>query len=95
MELTLIPDGVTAFFCEIVFEQRVVHSLGLLMEKRIMLQATRWLRLRQQFRGPPVHIKGSVEQMQLEYNLHRHIFMDKISLVEESNIQTRAFRGRA
>jgi len=38
MELTLIPDGVTAFFCEIVFKQRVVHSLGLLMEKIIMLQ---------------------------------------------------------
>lgn len=38
MELTLIPDGVTAFFCEIVFKQRVVHSLGLIMEKIIMLQ---------------------------------------------------------
>ena len=74
MELTLIPESqmvLQRFFCEIVFKQRVVHSLGLLMEKRIMLQATRWPRLRQQF-------WGSVEQMQPEYNLHRKIFIDKI-----------------
>ena len=74
MELMLIPESqmvLQRFFCEIVFKQRVVHSLGLLMEKRIMLQATRWPRLRQQF-------WGSVEQMQPEYNLHRKIFIDKM-----------------
>lgn len=41
------------------------------------LLATRWPQLRQ-FRGSPVHFKGSVEQMQAKYNLHRKIFIDKI-----------------
>jgi hypothetical protein len=64
--LTLIPDGVSAFFCEIVFKQGVVHSLGLLRKKRIMLQLTRWPLLRRQYR---------VKQMQ---PLQRKIFIDRI-----------------
>ncbi|ONM35112.1 hypothetical protein ZEAMMB73_Zm00001d042347 [Zea mays] len=67
--LTLIPDGVSAFFCEIVFKQGVVHSLGLLGKKRIMLQSTRWPLLCRQYR---------VNQMQPEYNLQRKIFIDTI-----------------
>lgn len=67
--LTLIPDGVSAFFCEIVFKQGVVHSLGLLRKKRIMLQSTRWPLLCRQYR---------VNQMQPEYNLQRKIFIDTI-----------------